>query len=59
MTTTITVENCAGCMFHRSEYKSCACEAVWKPLGKVTHLTSPPDWRPLRTADRLVQLRVK
>jgi hypothetical protein len=57
MTTTITVENCASCPFRvYSVASGCECGIVYRDLKPSN--PDPPDWCPLRTADRLVTLRV-
>jgi hypothetical protein len=58
--TTIPVTNCASCVFMRfnakQDYMMCTCGARKVVEG---YPDSPPSWCPLRTADRLVTLRVK
>lgn len=68
MTTTITVENCAECPFSYNPNHECNCQ-LWTCTAKDTKTgyreiprerthEVPPDWCPLRTAARLVQLRL-
>jgi hypothetical protein len=57
MTTTIPVTGCASCPFFRSN--TMLCTMIPKGQRVLDDLRGPPpDWCPLRTADRLVTLRV-
>jgi hypothetical protein len=55
--TTIPVTNCASCPFYRWPTELCTLTAKARRVGPVPP-AQPPDWCPLRTADRLVTLRV-
>lgn len=74
MTTTITVENCASCPFvmcSPNDDEPWLCDALQAdgepraiPEQRVfqsdgDYWPDPPEWCPLRSDDRLVQLRVK
>lgn len=67
MTTTITVENCASCPFYTKGETDLWCDIDLEKGRQIPPRSpqvrqpplAPPDWCPLRTADRLVTLRVK
>jgi hypothetical protein len=57
----IDVPNCAGCPFYRVMTLLCTLVPTGAPesLVLVAPVTPPPDWCPLRKADRLVTLRLR